>query len=210
MAVKSPNKSLLRILSMKPKKFTITMILALIAMPLIAGVHHAGMNHAAMQPSNSKVVLTEAGMDAFATLQEVIVALEVNPNTHWEKVNMEALRLHLIQMQDMTLNVDVVQSNIEKGFQAVVTPTTARASQSLAQVLSAHPAQMKKETGWDMQVRNNKGVFTLTIITDKPQEVAKIRGLGYIGIMAHGKHHQPHHWAIASGDNPHAEPNIRH
>ena len=186
----------------------------IIAMPMAsAHMHHANMNHAAMMGHNTaptQVKLTESGTDPFATLQEVITALEANPDTNWEKVNIEALRLHLVEMQDMTINVDVKQQYIDNGFQAVVTPTINRAVKSLTRVLSGHPAQMKAETGWDMQVQNNNGVFTLTVTTKKVHDIAKIRGLGYIGVMAYGNHHQPHHWAIASGDNPHARHSMKH
>jgi hypothetical protein len=178
-----------------------------------AHMHHANMDHAAMMGRNTattQVVLTESGTDPFATMQEAIAALEANPETNWEKVNIEALRLHLVEMQDMTINVEVTQQSINNGFIAVVTPTTPRAVKSLKKVLSGHPIQMKAETGWDMQVSNNNGVFTLTVTTKKLKDVAKIRGLGYIGVMAYGNHHQPHHWAMASGDNPHTEHNIRH
>jgi hypothetical protein len=113
-------------------------------------------------------------------------------------------------MQDMTINVDVKQQYIDNGFQAVVTPTTNRAVKSLTRVLSGHPAQMKAETGWDMQVSNNNDIFTLTVVSKKAHEVAKIRGLGYIGVMSYGNHHQPHHWAMASGENPHAAHNMKH
>ncbi|MEO1891115.1 MAG: hypothetical protein ABGX45_05455, partial [Candidatus Thioglobus sp.] len=176
-------------------------------------MHHANMNHAAMMGNNTAAtpaVLTESGTDPFATIQEVITALEANPDTNWEKVNIEALRLHLVEMQDMTLNIDVTQTHIDNGFKAVVAPTSSRAVKSLTRVLSAHPAQMKAETGWDMQVQNNNGVFTLTVTTDNVKDVAKIRGLGYIGVMAYGNHHQPHHWAMASGDNPHAGHSMKH
>ncbi|SFV77742.1 hypothetical protein MNB_SUP05-4-898 [hydrothermal vent metagenome] len=176
-------------------------------------MHHTNMNHAAMMGNNTAdapVVLTESGTDPFATLQEVIAALEANPGTNWERVNIEALRLHLVEMQDMTINVDVKQQDINNGFQAVVTPTTNRAVKSITRVLSGHPVQMKAETGWDMQVSNNDDVFTLTVVSKKAHEVAKIRGLGYIGVMAYGNHHQPHHWAMASGENPHATLNMRH
>ena len=197
-------------------------IVAVIAMTMAnAEMDHVNMNHSAMMSHGitdyskltskvSKVTLTESGTDPFATLQEVIAELEINPDTNWEKVNIEALRLHLIEMQDMTINVDVKQQYINNGFQAVVTPTTNRAIKSLARVLSGHPAQMKAETGWDMQVSNNDDVFTLTVVSKKAHEVAKIRGLGYIGVMAYGNHHQPHHWAMASGENPHATLNMRH
>jgi hypothetical protein len=185
-----------------------------IVMPMAsAHMHHANMSHTAMMGHNiapTQVVLTESGTDPFATLQEVIAALESNTNTSWEKVNIEALRLHLVEMQDMTINVDVKQRNIDNGFQAVVLPTTSRAVKSLTRVLSGHPAQMKAETGWDMQVQINNSVFTLTVTTDNAKDVAKIRGLGYIGVMAYGNHHQPHHWAMASGDNPHAGHSMKH
>ena len=185
-----------------------------IVMPMAsADMHHANMNHAEMMGRSTtptQVVLTESGTDPFATLQEVIAALESNTNTSWEKVNIEALRLHLVEMQDMTINVDVKQRHIDNGFQAVVLPTTSRAVKSLTRVLSGHPAQMKAETGWDMQVQINNSVFTLTVTTDNAKDVAKIRGLGYIGVMAYGNHHQPHYWAMASGDNPHAGHSMKH
>ena len=192
------------------RKLSLSIVATIIVIPMAsAHMHHANMNHAAMMGRNTaptQVVLTESGTDPFATLQEVITALEANPDTNWEKVNIEALRLHLVEMQDMTINVDVKQQYIDNGFQAVVTPTTNRAVKSLTRVLSGHPMQMKAETGWDMQVQNNNSVFTLTVTTNNTKDVAKIRGLGYIGVMAYGNHHQPHHWAIASGDNPH----VRH
>jgi len=196
------------------RKLSLSIIVTIIAMPMAsAHMHHANMNHAAMMGRNTaptQVVLTESGTDPFATLQEVITALEANPDTSWEKVNIEALRLHLVEMQDMTINVDVKQQHIDNGFQAVVTPTTNRAVKSLTRVLSGHPMQMKAETGWDMQVQNNDGVFTLTVTTDNAKDIAKIRGLGYIGVMAYGNHHQPHHWAIASGDNPHVRHSMKY
>ena len=159
---------------------------------------------------SSHFVLTEAGTDPFAVIQEAIALLEANPDTDWSTVNIEALRLHLIEMQDMTLNVTVEQQPISLGFMAVITPTTNRALQSMAQVLSAHPSQMKEETGWDMVVTNNNGIFTIAVTTDQLQDVDKIRGLGYIGIMAYGSHHQPHHWAMASGENLHSEHVMKH
>ena len=177
--------------------------------------HTSGMKHNVCPADNSisigfSAVLSEAGTDPFAVIQEAIALLEANPDTDWSTVNIEALRLHLIEMQDMTLNVTVEQQPISLGFMAVITPTTNRALQSMTQVLSAHPSQMKEETGWDMVVTNNNGIFTIAVTTDQLQDVDKIRGLGYIGIMAYGSHHQPHHWAMASSENPHSEHVMKH
>ena len=197
-------------------KLSLGMVIAMVMTVVNAEIDHTNMDHSAMMHHSqpmiqvNEVTLTESGTDPFAVMQEAIAALEANPGTNWEKVNIEALRLHLVEMQDMTLNVDVTQTRIDNGFKAVVTPTSSRAVKSLTKVLSAHPAQMKAETGWDMQVSNNNGVFTLNVTTENAKDVAKIRGLGYIGVMAYGNHHQPHHWAMASGENPHAGHNMKH
>jgi len=201
---------------MKMIKLSLRVVIAMVMTVVNAEIDHTNMDHSAMMHHSqpmiqvNEVTLTESGTDPFAVMQEAIAALEANPGTNWEKVNIEALRLHLVEMQDMTLNVDVTQTRIDNGFKAVVTPTSSRAVKSLTKVLSAHPAQMKAETGWDMQVSNNNGVFTLNVTTENAKDVAKIRGLGYIGVMAYGNHHQPHHWAMASGENPHAGHNMKH
>jgi hypothetical protein len=186
---------------------------------------HAMMGHQGMSPGASLAgasgalmgmspmaygmeTLQEAGTGPFAALQEVVNKLEDNPGTNWKKVNVEDLRLHLVEMHDMTINVEVSQQDVKGGFKATITPTTPRSTKSLTNVLSRHPGAMKAETGWDMQVKNDDGIFTMTVTTDKEYDVAEVRGLGYIGIMAYGDHHQAHHWAIASGENPHALHNM--
>ncbi|SMN02217.1 hypothetical protein SPONN_618 [uncultured Candidatus Thioglobus sp.] len=149
--------------------------------------------------------LTEAGNDIFGTIQEVITNLNANLNTDWDKVNIEALKEHLLDMRDMTVNVEVINQNkLKNGSEILIRPTNKRSIQAMKRVLSAHPAQLKKETNWQMQVQKQGDKYLLITTTDKPTEVSKIIGLGYIGLMAHGSHHQPHHWSMATGNNPHS------
>ena len=148
--------------------------------------------------------LSEAGNDAFGTIQEVISKLNSDPDTDWSKVNLEALRLHLVDMHEMTLNVNLLsQTAVNNGVETVIEPSTPRAAEALVRVFSAHPMQLKQETGWEMQVVKTGERYTLTTTTENPEEISKIRGLGYIGLMAYGAHHQAHHWAMARGENPH-------
>ena len=170
-----------------------------------AADEHSNMMQHEHNMVSSGGVLTEAGNDAFGTIQEVIRKLNADPNTDWTKVNLEALRQHLLDMNDMTLNVEVLsQKPVRNGMTAVVRPTTTRAAVALARVFKAHPAQLKNDTGWSMQVSKSKGLYTLTTTSSNPGDAARIRGLGYIGLMAYGDHHQRHHWAMATGKNPHA------
>jgi hypothetical protein len=50
-----------------------------------------------------------------------------------------------------------------------------------------------------MNYEQKNGVWMIRCISETPDEVSKIRGLGYIGLLAAGAHHQRHHWMIATG-----------
>lgn len=43
------------------------------------------------------------GQDAFGTIQEIVRMLEADPATDWSKVNIGALREHLIDMDEVTM-----------------------------------------------------------------------------------------------------------
>ena len=46
---------------------------------------------------------TEAGQGAFAAIQEIVAILEADPDTDWSKVDIDALRQHLVDMNAVTL-----------------------------------------------------------------------------------------------------------
>jgi len=174
-------------------------------------VDHAAM-HAQMSAESTELPaatppatpLTMPGNDAFGAIQEVTAMLLADPETDWRRVDLEALRVHLVDMENMTLRVDLIeQSETPAGVRVVIEPQDERALASLRRVLAVHPAQLAAETGWTMSVLEEGGRFTLTIETDVPNEIEIIRGLGYIGAMTIGDHHKIHHWMIATGVNPH-------
>lgn len=174
------------------------MVGGLVALP----VHAQEMNHE--HHSAEAPGLSEPGQPIFGVVQEVIRRLEADSTTNWEDVDLEALRQHLIDMHQVALHVEVVyQYPIEGGIHIRVRPTTAAAAASLDRVLRAHPTPLKHETGWTMAVTRGDGYRDLRITTSEAAEVAKVRALGYIGILAHGGHHQQHHWMIATGQPPH-------
>jgi hypothetical protein len=184
-------------------------------------VDHSKMDHSKMDHSKHMMMgkaapapmapiqstrLSEAGNDIFGTIQEVIKTLDANPKTDWSKVDLEALRQHLIDMKHFTVDVAIIsQKDIENGTEVIVKATTEAAHKALKRAMSAHPAMLNSETGWTMKAEEKDGQFTLSISTEKTSEVARLRGLGYIGVMALGQHHQVHHWMMASGANPHGK-----
>jgi hypothetical protein len=175
---------------------------AALAAPVYAA-EHEHHDHGAMTASATP--LTAPGNDAFAAIQEVVQKLLADPKTDWTRVNLEPLRQHLADMQNFTLNVAVTaQKPIDNGVEFTVKPTTPGAAGSLDRLFSAHPAILKQESGWDMTAtKNPDGSTTARVTGATPEDAAKIRGLGYIGVVAFGEHHQAHHWQMATGGDPH-------
>ena len=144
--------------------------------------------------------LTMPGNEIFGTIQEVVQKLEADPKTDWSKVDLEALRQHLLDMKAFTEEVDVISKKpIANGVEIEVRPQTERAGIALKHLFSMHPAMLKMEKGWDMEATQNVDQWTITCTTKESSEVEKIRALGYIGLLTEGAHHQLHHWMIATG-----------
>ncbi len=179
---------------MKPILFTAKCFLILVLTCASAMVMAQQMQMAHSTP------LTMPGNDIFGTIQEVVQKLEADPKTDWSKVDLEALRQHLLDMKAFTEDVTVISKKpIEKGVEIEVHPETKRAIIALEHLFMMHPRMLKMEKGWDMQATQNGDKWTITCTTADTSEVEEIRALGYIGLLVEGAHHQLHHWMIATG-----------
>ena len=147
---------------------------------------------------------TMPGQDAFGAIQEIVHILEADPKTDWSKVNLEALRQHLIDMNEVTLKAAAQPKLIEGGLQIAVTGE-GRTSEAIQRMVTAHAHEIEQThlNGWSAKTDPLANGVTLTVTATDPKEVVHIRGLGFIGIMTSGQHHQPHHLAMALGDMIH-------
>jgi alpha-acetolactate decarboxylase len=144
--------------------------------------------------------LREGGQSAFAAIQEITAALMADPATDWSRVDIEGLRRHLIDMDNVTLRADVTSEEIDGGGRFTVTSTDPAVMASIRAMVVAHVATMNGVEGWAMQAEEVEGGAVMTVTGP---DTARIRGLGFIGLMTVGMHHQAHHLALASGRNPH-------
>ena len=165
---------------------------------------HAGMDHSAMMQHGGPALIpglsvTEGGQAAFAAIQEVVAVLLADPQTDWDKVDIEALRQHLIDMDNVTLRAQVATEEIEDGARFVVTSADPAVQSSIRAMTVAHAATMDGVNGWSLQAEETDNGAILTATGDAP----RIRALGFIGLMTVGMHHQAHHLALARGDMPH-------
>ena len=66
-----------------------------------------------------------SGQDAFGAIQEIVARLEADPATDWSKVNLEALRQHLIDMNEVTLRADAAATPVAGGLSVAITGRAA-------------------------------------------------------------------------------------
>ena len=145
---------------------------------------------------------TAAGQAAFGAIQEIVAILEADPHTDWSKVNIDALRHHLVDMDNVTLRARVTEQPITDGMVFVVTgsgPVTG----SIRRMIQAHVATMNGAGPWRYEAADIKGGAKLTVHVPAA-DMAKLKGLGFFGVLVSGMHHQEHHLMIARGMQPHS------
>ena len=110
-----------------------------------AVVDHSKMDHeahaATMERCSSGAVPTSSGQAAFGAMSEVVRILKADPNTDWGKVNIEALRQHLIDMDDVTMRSVAVQRNISGGIEVDVTGN-GRTTDAIRRMTLNHSAML--------------------------------------------------------------------
>ena len=160
---------------------------------------HSAM-HARPQPAVS--LPAEAGQSAFAAIGEIVLLLQADPETDWSKVDIDALREHLVDMNELTLNAVAREEPIPGGLQIEVTGE-GRTLRAIQNMVPAHAAELAKVDGWQVEAATRDGGARLLVTSTDRRQEAPIRGLGFFGLMATGAHHQTHHWAIATGQPMH-------
>jgi hypothetical protein len=141
---------------------------------------------------------TMPGQDTFGAVQEIVGMLETDPGTDWSKVNLDTLRGHLIDMNEVALHANAAVERIDGGIRVAATGT-GRTLAAIQRMLPEHAREMNGKNGWVMQAEPRPDGITLTVTSADPKQMAVIRGLGFIGVMASGGHHQMHHLMMARG-----------
>jgi hypothetical protein len=164
---------------------------------------HGGMGgHGGMhgQQSGALNVPTMPGQDAFGTIQEVVQLLQADRTTDWSKVNIGTLRQHLIDMNEVTLHAAAAERLLDNGIEIAVTGE-GRTLEAIKRMVPAHISGLR-EIGWIAKSEDLANGVKLTVTASEAQPLAKLKALGFMGIMVQGGHHQPHHLMMAKGEFP--------
>ena len=94
------------------------------------------MHHMARMPATSPAM---PGQDAFGALAEVVRLLDADRQTDWSKVNLERLRQHLVDMNEVVLRSEVKQTPIPGGLAMEITGT-GRTERAIRAMVVPHAA----------------------------------------------------------------------
>lgn len=188
-------------------RFAIPVLLTLLTAPMAAQdsaahQHSEGMKHegtAALPGARS------AGQSAFAALSETVRLLTADPTTDWSKVNIEALRQHLIDMDNVTLRSVVNATAAKDGLTMDVTGAGV-VSEAIRRMVTSHAHELDEMPDYRATVSTIANGARLTVTARTPGDSAtmlRIRGLGFAGLMTEGDHHATHHLMIARGESVH-------
>lgn len=160
--------------------------------------HESHQGHDMSQVEMPAQLPTEAGQSAFAAIAEIVILLNEDPNTDWAKVDIDRLRTHLVDMNELTLNA-VAEKTVSKGKVSFAITGPARTLQAIKAMVPAHSVELNKIDGWQVDVEIKTDGVIMHVSSDDAGILAKVNALGFFGMMATGAHHQPHHWGMATG-----------
>ena len=168
-------------------------------------MHGMEMNGAAMPMGTAPggragpMVPTDPGQGAFGALQQIVQILEADPHTDWSKVNLDALREHLIDMDRVTLDAHATVQPIPGGNRITVTGS-GRTLVAIRRLLTEEAMHLNGMHGWHLAATRTRDGVILIVTTKDPKQVTMIRGLGFAGILTSGNFHPRHHLEIARGE----------
>jgi hypothetical protein len=147
--------------------------------------------------------LLEPGQAIFGALSETLERLEADPATDWTRVDLDALREHLVQMDLLFGEARVSREPLPDGLRFVV-----RGSDEVLEAASAigpMHAQMLRATvpSWQIGVEARAEDVVFEVRSSELAQQVKIRALGFAGLLTLGAHHADHHWQMATGGAAH-------
>ena len=184
----------------------ITTSLVLASLPGISALHaQTAMDHSRHSATMGGAAPAAAGQDAFAAIASIVAQLDADSTTDWAKVDIAALRRHLQAMHDVTLFASATQTEVAGGARMDVTGQ-GRVVESIRSMLHAHAPELVALRVYRATAEDIPGGVRLTVRASDPGDaktIARIRALGFIGLLTEGAHHAEHHLMIAKGVHHH-------
>ena len=157
--------------------------------------------HTQHMHASSAAVPTMPGQEIFGTIQEIVQILEADSTTDWSKINIAALREHLVDMDEVTMRAAAIEKALSNGIEFAITGE-GRTLDAIKRMVPAHTHELAA-LGWQARSEDLPNGVKLVVTTADPRQLLKLKALGFLGIMVQGSHHQSHHLLMAKGEFTH-------
>jgi hypothetical protein len=104
-------------------------------------------------------------------------------------------------MDNVTLRASVVNVPVPGGMRFEVTSQDRAIQASIRSMLTAHSGTGSGLDGIELKTEPLPRGVAMTAVAQDAAGEARIRGLGFFGLLASGGHHQRHHEMIAMGQH---------
>ena len=161
-----------------------------------------GMDHSKMMGMEPGMAVPQSGHAAFAAISEIVKKLKADTTTDWSKVNIEALRQHLIDMDDVVMRSSAKATNVDGGVSLDITGT-GKVAAAIRRMEGMHAMALNEGDEYAAKSSEIPGGVRLVVTAKNAGDakvVARIRGLGFAGLLAEGDHHAMHHLMLAKGE----------
>jgi hypothetical protein len=160
---------------------------------------HDAAHQGHVAAESAEILPHEPGQSAFAAIAEIVDLLRRDPGTNWDRVDIDGLREHLVDMNDLTLNASVDTSTDANSiaFRVSGEGRTVRAIQSM---VPAHAGVLASDLDMNADASLTDDGAVLKITAEDGEALRQLRAFGFFGVMALGAHHQEHHLNMARGE----------
>ena len=114
------------------------LVIAIAALIGVAVVAHAVL---AQHPATG--IPTQPGQQAFGAIAEVVRLLDADPATDWSTVDLERLRQHLIDMDEVVMHAAVTQTPVRGGLVMDITGT-GRTEHAIQAMVGSHARELDR------------------------------------------------------------------
>jgi hypothetical protein len=181
---------------------TTTAALAVLLLSAGSGLAQHADHGTHQQAPGGAGIPSEPGQGAFAAIAEIVAILAADSATDWRQVDIDALRLHLVDMNALMLDAEVEAERLPTGL-AMHVSLAGRAGAAASRMVPAHGPVLAAETGWASEVLVREDDLQWTVTDPTGRDSDRIQALGFFGLMATGDHHRRHHLAMARGAAAH-------
>ena len=144
------------------------------ASALVFAEDTAHIDHARHVHTGEATVPTMPGQQAFGTIQEIVQILEADPATDWSKVNIGALREHLIDMDEVTMRARASERAIDNGIEITVTGA-GRTLDAIKRMVPAHAHELAA-LGWSAKTQELPNGVKLVVTGERSAPSRKDQG----------------------------------